>query len=104
MMTLTLHSYARDRWAAPAGRLIDIPSAIDGRLIAQCSTDGLDFAAMVRHARTVGNPALRALTFHQRADLLRALAGYLNERRAPLYALSADTGATQRDNLIASIS
>jgi oxepin-CoA hydrolase/3-oxo-5,6-dehydrosuberyl-CoA semialdehyde dehydrogenase len=99
-MTLTLQSYAQGSWVSPVGHLIDIPSAIDGRLIAQCSTDGLDFAGMVRHARAVGNPALRALTFHQRADLLRALAVYLNERREPLYALSADTGATQRDNLI----
>ena len=99
-MTAILQNYAVDRWTAPSEGLADIASAIDGRVVARLSSRGLDFAAMVRHARTVGGPALRRLTFHQRADLLRALAGYLSERKEPLYALAADTGATRRDNLI----
>ena len=97
-MTIALESYAQDRWVAPAGRLADISSAIDGRIVATCSSDGLDFAAMARHAREVGGPALRVMTFHDRADRLRALAGYLNERKDGLYRLSAHTGATKADN------
>lgn len=99
-MTAILQSYAEDRWTAPTEGLADIASAIDGRVVARLSSRGLDFAAMVRHAREVGGPALRRLTFHQRADLLKALALYLSERKEPLYALAADTGATKRDNLI----
>ncbi|MGL4960224.1 MAG: phenylacetic acid degradation bifunctional protein PaaZ [Inquilinus sp.] len=99
-MTAILQSYAEDRWTAPTEGLADIASAIDGRVVARLSSRGLDFAAMVRHAREVGGPALRRLTFHQRADLLKALALYLSERKEPLYALAADTGATRRDNLI----
>ncbi|WP_127090755.1 phenylacetic acid degradation bifunctional protein PaaZ [Aquabacter cavernae] len=97
-MTKILESYALDRWFTPTEGLVDIPSAIDGQLAARTSTKGLDFAAMVHHARTVGGPTLRALTFHQRADILRALAKYLGEHREALYALSADTGSTKRDN------
>ena len=97
-MTQILDSYALDRWFTPSEGLVDIPSAIDGRVVARASTRGLDFGAMVRHARDVGGPALRALTFHQRADILRALAKYLGEHKDALYALSADTGATKRDN------
>ncbi len=97
-MTRLIESYALDRWVAPTVGLVDIPSAIDGHVVAQASTKGLDFAAMVRHAREVGGPALRALTFHQRADMLRGLAKILGEQKEPLYALSADTGATKRDN------
>ena len=97
-MAITLESYAQDRWVAPVGRLVEIPSAIDSRVVATCSSDGLDFGAMVRHARAVGGPALRAMTFHERADRLRALAGSLNGRKDVLYRLSAQTGATQADN------
>ena len=73
-MTITLQSFALDRWVEPSGGLVDIPSAVDGHIVARASSAGLDFAAMVRHARDVGGPALRKLTFHQRADRLRALA------------------------------
>jgi oxepin-CoA hydrolase/3-oxo-5,6-dehydrosuberyl-CoA semialdehyde dehydrogenase len=99
-MSIILQSYAEGRWATPAEGLADIASAIDGRVVARLSSHGLDFAGMVRHAREVGGPVLRRLTFHQRADLLKALALYLTERKEPLYALAADTGATRRDNLI----
>ncbi|WNJ91591.1 phenylacetic acid degradation bifunctional protein PaaZ [Bosea sp. 685] len=99
-MTAILQSYALDQWFEASSGLIDIPSAIDGRVVARASSAGLDFAAVVAHARDVGGPALRALNFHQRADLLKALATYLNTHKEPLYALAAETGATKRDNLI----
>jgi oxepin-CoA hydrolase/3-oxo-5,6-dehydrosuberyl-CoA semialdehyde dehydrogenase len=98
-MQQILQSYAQDRWVAPTGRLIDIPSAIDGHLVAGASTEGLDFAAIATHARTTGGPSLRALTFHQRAEMLKSLATYLNDRKEKLYAISAHTGATKNDNL-----
>src|SRR5712672_3924906 len=99
-MTTTLQSLALDRWVEPSDSLVDIPSAVDGHIVARASSAGLDFAAMVRHAREAGGPALRRLSFHQRADRLRALAAYLSERKEPLYKLAGDTGATRRDNAI----
>jgi oxepin-CoA hydrolase/3-oxo-5,6-dehydrosuberyl-CoA semialdehyde dehydrogenase len=95
-----LNSFSQGRWIAPTSGLVAIPSAIDGHVVAQASSAGLDFAAMARHARQVGGPALRATTFHQRADLLKALATYLNERKEPLYQLAFDTGATRRDSAV----
>ncbi|MBC5799998.1 MAG: phenylacetic acid degradation bifunctional protein PaaZ [Candidatus Eremiobacteraeota bacterium] len=91
-------SFAQGRWIAGDGEPTPLPSAIDGRTVAAASSRGLDFAGMLAHARRVGGPALRALTFHQRAAMLKALALYLNERREPLYALSFETGATKRDH------
>ncbi|MEZ5418050.1 MAG: phenylacetic acid degradation bifunctional protein PaaZ [Vicinamibacterales bacterium] len=99
-MSRVLQSYALDQWVTPTTGLVDVPSAIDGRVVARISSAGLDFRAMARHARTVGGPALRALTFHERADRLKALALFLTDRKAPLYDLSGDTGATKTDNLI----
>jgi oxepin-CoA hydrolase / 3-oxo-5,6-dehydrosuberyl-CoA semialdehyde dehydrogenase len=99
-MARILQSLALDRWVEPAGNLADIASAVDGRIVARVSSAGLDFAAMVRHAREVGGPALRKLSFHQRADRLRALAAWLGERKEALYGLAGDTGANRRDNAI----
>jgi len=60
--------------------------------------NGLDFAAILAHAKLVGGPNLRKLTFHERGDMLKALAQYLNEHKKEFYALSTQTGATRKDS------
>ena len=50
---------------------------------------------MLDYARRVGGPALRKMTFHERAYLLKDMAKYLTDRKEELYPLSAATGATQ---------
>jgi len=99
-MALTLQSYSANRWIGAGRDAAEIPSAVDGRVVALASSEGVDFGAMVRHARQVVGPALRALNFHQRAELLKRLAVYLTERKAALYELSYDTGATRRDSWV----
>ena len=99
-MALTLQSYAAGHWVAPGAAAAEIPSAVDGHIVALASSDGVDFGAMVKHARQVGGPALRAMNFHQRAEMLKRLAVYLTERKSALYELSYDTGATKRDSWI----
>ena len=99
-MAIVLESYAEGRWAAPSGGLTEIPSAVDGRIVATASSAGIDFGAMARYARQVGGPALGRLTFHERAELLRRLAANLTERKQALYELSFDTGATKKDHWI----
>jgi len=69
-------------------------------VIAQAGNDALDVQAMLDHARGTGGPALRRMTFHDRARMLKALAGYLNERKQALYDLSYDTGATLSDHKV----
>lgn len=95
-----LSNYALDRWYKADGGLVAIPSALDGSLVAETSSQGLDFAAMLHHARTVGGPALRALTFHDRARILKGLAEAISTRKEELYALATHTGATRTDNWI----
>jgi oxepin-CoA hydrolase/3-oxo-5,6-dehydrosuberyl-CoA semialdehyde dehydrogenase len=58
------------------------------------SSAGVDFAAALDHARTVGGPALRAMSFHERAALLRSVADHLTANIDHLTAESAHTGAT----------
>src|SRR6187549_2685866 len=100
MKTLKLLNYAFDQWAPGEGNLAEIASAIDGAPVAIAGSDGLDFGAMLRHAREVGGPALRKLTFHERARMLKDLANAVMARKEELYELSYATGATRKDGWI----
>src|ERR671913_2537311 len=100
MKTQQLLNYARDGWIAGEGQLAELPSAIDGSPVALTGSGGLDFAAMLDHARNVGGPALRKLTFHERARMLKALGLAIMARKEELYALNYATGATRKDGWI----
>ncbi len=95
-----VHSFAAGQWIAPGSGARNIASAITGEVIAQAGNDALDVQSMHGYARELGGPALRAMTFHERARMLKALALHLREHRRILYDLSFDTGATQADHLI----
>ena len=97
---MALSSYALGRWVEAGGAPVDIFSAVSGNLVAQAASGGFDAAAVLRYAREVGGPALRRLTFHQRADMLKKIAVLLSEHKNELYALSAHTGATKVDSMI----
>ena len=95
-----MESYVAGHWFRAEDEGEPLLDAATGEEVARISTRGLDFAAMVAHARDVGGPALRALTFHERAGLLKALAKHLGEHKDEFYALSLRTGATQRDSMV----
>ena len=100
MKTPQLLNYARDAWVPGDGNLVELQSAIDGSPVALTGSGGLDFAAMLDHARTVGGPALRRLTFHERARMIKALGLAIMARKEELYALNFATGATRKDGWI----
>jgi oxepin-CoA hydrolase/3-oxo-5,6-dehydrosuberyl-CoA semialdehyde dehydrogenase len=100
MKTTQLLNYERDRWVAGTSGLSELPSAIDGSPVAIAGSGGLDFRAMLRHAREVGGPALRKLTFHERARMLKGLGLAIMDRKEELYELSFQTGATRKDGWI----
>jgi len=94
-----LRSYVGGRWHTPDADGAPLHDAVTGEVVATITSAGVDMAAALDHGRRVGGPALRELTFHQRAALLKALAGHLREHREELYALSARTGATRGDSM-----
>src|SRR5262249_40527718 len=93
-----LRSYTEGSWRSPSGDGAPLLDAVTGDEVARISSEGIDFGAALRYGRSVGGPALRELTFHQRAALLKSLGSYLREHRDELYALSARTGATLGDS------
>ncbi len=95
-----IESYALDKWLILPGPREAVASAINGEAVAEYGLGEMDCAAMLDHARHVGGPALRAMTVHQRAAMLKALASAIIDRKEELYALSANTGATRRDGWI----
>ncbi|KRC49448.1 enoyl-CoA hydratase [Leifsonia sp. Root227] len=98
-----LPSYVTGGWWTPAADDTDaaeVRDASTGELVARVSTAGLDLAGALEYARTVGHASLGALTFHQRAVLLKQFAQALTARKDELYALSSRAGATKTDSWI----
>ena len=96
MSVIDLHSFAAGRWVGPDPDARPIASAVTGETVARAG-GRLDFQAMIDHAVDVGGPALRAMTFHDRARMLKALALHLMERKEALYRLSHMAGSTRAD-------
>jgi oxepin-CoA hydrolase / 3-oxo-5,6-dehydrosuberyl-CoA semialdehyde dehydrogenase len=92
-----LRSYVAGRWQAPDGGA-PVYDAVTGELVAEVSSDGVDFGAALAYGRNTGGPVLRELTFHQRAELVKAVGQQLREHRDELYELSYRTGATLYDS------
>jgi oxepin-CoA hydrolase / 3-oxo-5,6-dehydrosuberyl-CoA semialdehyde dehydrogenase len=97
---MKLQSFVCGRWYSDRESGVALRDASTGEVIAEASSGGIDFAAVLEHARQVGGPALRALTFHERAAKLKALAKRLLDFKDEFYALSYRTGATKDDSWI----
>jgi oxepin-CoA hydrolase/3-oxo-5,6-dehydrosuberyl-CoA semialdehyde dehydrogenase len=92
-----LRSYVEGRWYAPDTGT-PVHDAVTGETVAEVSSAGVDFGAALAYGRATGGPALRKLTFHQRAELVKAAGQLLREHRDELYELSYRTGATLGDS------
>ncbi|GAB2477500.1 phenylacetic acid degradation bifunctional protein PaaZ [Promicromonospora xylanilytica] len=96
----TLESYVAGAWFRGTDGGEPVLDAVTGAEVTRVTSHGLDFAALVAHARQVGGPAVRELTFHERASALKELALHLGGHKDEFYALSARTGATRRDSMV----
>jgi oxepin-CoA hydrolase/3-oxo-5,6-dehydrosuberyl-CoA semialdehyde dehydrogenase len=85
---MQLQSYAAGKWHSGGRDGVALRDATTGAVIAHSSADGLDYRGMLEHARRVGGPSLRKLTFHQRAALIKALAKSLNDHKEEFYSIS----------------
>lgn len=95
-----LQNYTNGGWVNGDGDGQILFNAVTGEPIAAASTKGLDFKAMLDYGRSVGNTALRTMTFHQRGNMLKALALHLRNHLDKFYAVSYQTGATKADSWV----
>jgi oxepin-CoA hydrolase / 3-oxo-5,6-dehydrosuberyl-CoA semialdehyde dehydrogenase len=95
-----LGNYITGQWINGDGDGQTLYNAVTGETLALATTKGLDFTSITDYARTVGNPALRKMTFHARGNMLKALALHLRNHLDKFYAISYKTGATKADSWV----
>ena len=97
---MRIESYVSGAWTPGQGDGIEVRNAISGDPVGIVDSSGIDFAEVLRHGQSAGGKALRAMTIHDRANMLKALAKYLLGKKEKLYAISAMTGATRGDSWV----
>ena len=95
-----LGNYITGKWITGDGDGQLLFNAVTGDAFSSASTKGLDFKSITDYARTVGNPALRKMTFHTRGNMLKALALHLRNHLDTFYPISFQTGATKADSWV----
>lgn len=95
-----LASFLSGAWQTGQGRARTIHHAISGDALWEVSSEGLDMARARRYAIEQGSSALQAMTFIERAAMLKAVAKHLLAEKEHFYALSAQTGATRADSWV----
>ena len=93
-------NYIQGNWVSGDGSETKLFNAINGDLIGEVSSKGIDYKSVLEYGRSVGGPALRKMTFQERGRMLKALAFYLLERKDRYYEVSSWTGATKVDSWI----
>ncbi len=92
--------YIAGEWIEGDGDGEILSHAITGAPVASHTIEGIDFKDAYDHARKVGNPTLRKMTFQERGLMLKALAFHLLEQKEKFYEVSKATGATRIDSWI----
>jgi oxepin-CoA hydrolase/3-oxo-5,6-dehydrosuberyl-CoA semialdehyde dehydrogenase len=95
-----LENYVSGKWITGDGDGQLLYNAVTGDPVASATTKGLDFKAMTDYARSVGNKNLRKLSFHERGNMLKALAMHLRNHLDKFYQCSYQTGATKADSWV----
>lgn len=91
-----LQSFVCGRWQSGTGKPALLVNPATEEVLADTNADGLDHAAALAHARTVGGPALRRLDFAQRGALLMNLSKALHAHREDLLNLAQANGGNTR--------
>jgi len=95
-----LGNYITGNWINGDGEGAVLYNAVNGNVITNATSKGLDFEEVLKYGRETGNPALRKMTFQERGRMLRALALHLLKHKETFYAISYQSGATRVDSWI----
>ncbi len=95
-----LGNYISGKWINGDGDGQILYNAVTGEPIGTATTKGLDFKSILAYGRNTGNPLLRKMTFHQRGNMLKALALHLRNHLEKFYTISYQTGATKADSWV----
>jgi 3,4-dehydroadipyl-CoA semialdehyde dehydrogenase len=93
---LQLRSHVCGRWVEGQGDLDTLVNPATEEPLARAGSAGLDRRAALDFARSVGGPALRALSFAERAARLKAMSDVIQSRREELIELAVANGGNTR--------
>ncbi len=93
-----LASYLSGEWQRGTGKGAELCDPSTEAVLATVSTEGLDLAKALTFAREKGGPALRAMTFAQRGEMVRTLSKAIYEKRDELIGLAIANGGNTRSD------
>src|SRR5439155_21794649 len=93
-----LESHLCGEWKYGAGRPASLLNPTSEVPLAEATTDGIDMGAALAFARDVGGPALRAMTFRQRGEILRKLSRAIYAHRDELFQIGIDNAGNTRSD------
>ncbi len=93
---IALKNYVGGTWSAGTGEPKQLHNPATEAVLGQVQPGGVDGRAALEHARTVGGPALRRMTFAARAALLKSLSQHLHDHRDELIGISGTNGGNTR--------
>ena len=95
---LELRSHVFGRWVEGSGARQTLFNPATEEPLATAASGGVDLSGALDHARRVGGPALRAMSFAERGALLKAAAGALQQHRTELLELGIANGGNTRSD------
>jgi oxepin-CoA hydrolase/3-oxo-5,6-dehydrosuberyl-CoA semialdehyde dehydrogenase len=95
---IQIQSYLEGKWQTGKGKASVLVDPSTEEPVAEACADGLDLAAALAHARDKGGAALRAMTFAERGELLRAMSRSIHAKRDELLSLSVQNAGTTRSD------
>ena len=97
---MKIQSYVNGQWVSGDGHSTKCFNAVNDEIIGEINSLTSGFDSLLDYGRTKAGPALRKLTIHQRAQMIKALASYLLERKEDFYRISYLSGATKSDSWV----
>lgn len=91
-----LSSRVYGQWVAGTGKAAILVNPATEEALAETSSEGVDFGRALSHARTVGLPATSALTFGERAAMIKAVAKLFHGHREQLLDVAQLNGGNTR--------
>lgn len=98
---IELASYVCGQWVSgkrDGARAATLVNPATEQPLATASTDGIDFGAALAFARERGGPALRAMSFRERGELLRAMSRAIHAKRDELLGIAIANGGNTRSD------
>lgn len=93
---IELASFVSGKWQKGTGKGAELVNPSTEEVVATTSTEGIDFGAALAFARNEGGPALRAMTFVQRGEMLRSMSRAIHAKRDELIGLAIANGGNTR--------